>query len=172
MTPAQITRQTGTTLPEALICMIPKKRITTEEQLALIFEDKLGTIAKALGDETVSSDIDEALQRLLTDLRSGNKRTARTAANRIMKVVWPNGAPRNDDEARWWHSPLGYELAKAGAEIGSVTQHRAALMLNVKRGTLQTTLVRGRAGISAANGRGVDGNTVLARLADRGLREK
>lgn len=63
----------------------------------------------------------------------------------LMNVLWPHAAPEHVGRADWWLTPVGRLCARSlgRSDSESVTQHVAAAMLGVTRGTIATLLARG-----------------------------
>ena len=85
----------------------------------------------------------------------------------VMHALWPNAAPEDCGQARWWLTPLGRRCAAAlsrreDAFEESVTHETAAAMLGVARGTIATMVSRGN--LDRHTDGGVLRSSVLARL--------
>lgn len=63
----------------------------------------------------------------------------------LMGVLWPHGAPEQVGRADWWATPLGRACARSlgRGDAEAVTQHVAAAMLGVTRGTVAQLVARG-----------------------------
>lgn len=72
-------------------------------------------------------------------------RLAAEAVIDVMGALWPHGSPEHVGEAGWWQSPLGRMCARSLGRTDSeaVTQHVAASMLGITRGSISVMLTRG-----------------------------
>lgn len=82
----------------------------------------------------------------------------------LMCALWPHAAPEDVGRADWWRTPLGRLCARSlGREDAeTVTQHVAAAMLGVTRGTVSTMVTRGT--LPQGPDGGVLRSAVLARI--------
>jgi hypothetical protein len=119
--------------------------------------------------EQVELRIPAACTRLAAELCSNDDRTAAGATQLVMLARWPDDT---EPPPVWWQTPVGRLAARSVGDHGeAVTQHVAAAMLGVARGTVSQMLTRGDKGEGGSGGleRHPDGGitraSVLARLA-------
>lgn len=72
-------------------------------------------------------------------------RLAAEAVIDVMGALWPHGSPEHVGQAGWWLTPLGRVCARSlgRTDAEAVTQHVAAAMLGITRGSISVMLARG-----------------------------
>lgn len=133
-----------------------------------------GPVSALLGQDLADMLRDRIATRapmLAGQLQDADDRLAAETVIDIMNALWPHASPEHVGHADWWRTPLGVLCARSlgRGDSESVTQHVAAAMLGVTRGTVAQLLARGT--LDRHPDGGVDRASVmrrLVRLHDRG----
>lgn len=107
-----------------------------------------GPVGSLLGldlSQQISQRILARAPMLAHQLQDADDRLAAETVIDLMTALWPHAAPEHVGRADWWQTPLGRLCARSlgRSDSESVTQHVAAAMLGVTRGTIAQMLARG-----------------------------
>lgn len=145
-------------------------------EVALIIE----ALTPFVGDQAVL--VEARCGQIVDDMSSDDEVVVAEACTSVLMLLWSRALPEDCGHADWWQSPLGRLLARwfgredpyGDDEVGrmaaemfghgrSVTQHVAAAMLGVTRGTVAQMVHRGT--LDRHPDGGVLRSSVMARLA-------
>lgn len=114
--------------------------------------DELGDLARSITPLMAPRDAEHfelhilgRPRQLATQLCGKNEAIAANTVIDVIGALWPHANPERCGRADWWTTPLGRVCARSLGKVDAeaVTQHVAAAMLGVTRGTVAQMVHRG-----------------------------
>lgn len=137
-------------------------------QLIAELTGHVNALADLIADlRLTDTDIRIAAESVVTRLRAHDEHPAEAlqAADRLLELLWPNAAPEQVGQARWWRTPVGLLCARATAahDEAHVSHSVAAAILDRAPGTMSA--LRSRNALQRHPDGGFTRGSVLDRLA-------